>query len=455
MKKYDFDYIVIGGGPAGIAAALNLAKKTKKRIALVKGENALGGSFISRDVPYLFNLNFAHQVSTLQNRPEFGQQTLHYNLPTLIAHQAEVVEELVNKRQQSLKDAGVTVLDHSAYFIDSHTIAIGNRKYTSDIFILATGSGLKTGKIFGLDTADYLTPDSVITLRRLPKYALVVGGGATGCEIASYLTALGSKVILMEREDHLLPKEDPEIGTALAEYFAKKLGIAVITNSEVVALEQNGNDRRVVFSTNHQEKTARIDCVVLATGSTPNLDYGLENAGVKYKSSGIITNRFFQTSAKNIYAIGDCLGDEISSTERVEYQASILAANFSGKSKTLAKYSGFVRRVNAYPEIAIVGKTEAKLKKAKLKYNTSIIRLKDLPASKIFEENYGFIKVIANRTGRVLGGSIMAPHADLIATELSLAVRGHLNILDLASAPHLGDSYNIAIKLAAKNLIKQ
>lgn len=453
-KKYDFDYIIIGGGPAGSTAALNLAKKTKKRIALVE-DYSLGGNDSGRDIPYLFNLDFVHSFYRLQNLPEFSQQLLHYNLPTLVSRQIETSNHLIIKRQETLEAAGVTLIGGHAYFINPHTIAVDNKQFTSEFFILATGSKLKTGNIAGLDVVDYFAPESIVKLRRLPKNALVIGGGATGCEIASYLSELGVKVVLMEKEAHLLPKEDPDVGDYLADYFAKELGVLVATNSEVVAFESTVQGKRVIFSSNHQERAAFIDCIILATGSVPYLDYGLDNAGVKYKETGIAANRLFQTSAKNIYAIGDCLGGENSSTERAEYQAGLLITNITAKVKNFAQYNGFIRRVNTYPSIAIVGKTEAKLKKDKYKYATSTVYLKDLPAGKITDQNYGFVKVVADHSGRILGGTIFAPHAELAATELSLALRNRLTTTDLASAPHVANSYNIAIKLAARALLKK
>ena len=456
IKKYDFDYIIIGGGPAGITAALNLAKRQpKKRIALIESVSLGGNDLSARDIPYLVNLDFAHHFFKLKNRPEFSQQTLHYNLPTLISNQTRISATLIAEQKKSLESSGITIINGHAYLTDPHTVSVGSQPYTAETFILATGTKLKTGNIAGLEITDYYAPESVVKLRNLPKNALVVGGGATGCEIAAYLAELGVKVVLIEREKHLLPQEDSDVGDYLASYFTKVLGILVVTGAEVTALEPSGSEKRAIISINQQEKSLRVEQIILATGATPYLDYGLDNAKVKYQTAGIYANRLFQTSAKNIYAIGDCLGYEHSSTERAEYQASVLASNLSKGTKNYITYDGFIRRVNTYPAVAIVGRTEAKLKKAKYKYVTSTVYLKDLPYSKITNSEYGFVKLIAERSGRVLGGVIVAPDADLAATELSLAFRNRLTTLDLASAPHIANSYNVAIKIAAKELLKR
>ena len=171
----------------------------------------------------------------------------------------------------------------------------------------------------------------------MPKAVLVVGGGASGCEIAEYFAELGAKVLIMERSEHLLPREDKEVGDIISEYLTKELGVMVLPNCKVVALEQ-----------------VRVDSIVLATGSQPIVDYGLENAGIKYKNSGILVNKLFQTSAKNIYAIGDAIGASDTSIERAEYEGTILASNLLHHTKNIVNYSGFARTVNTYPEIAVV-----------------------------------------------------------------------------------------------------
>ena len=452
-KKYNFDYIIIGGGPAGDAAALNLAQKSKKRIALVE-ETAISDNFSSRDIPYATSLDFAHTFFKFSNSPETNGQDLHYNFPTIVAHQKAIVNSFSAKQKSLLEEHDITRIEGRAHFIDPHTIVVNNVEYSSEIFILATGSELKTAGISGLESTNYLTPITAIQIRRLPKYIFIIGAGPTGCEIASYYAELGAKVIIMEKESRILPREDEETSACLTEYFTQKLGVLIITNAEVVAVQQDKVSKQVIYKTNDREKSVRIDNIILATGFKPHTDCGLENAKVKLKPNGaIMVNKFFQTKTKNIYAIGDCLGNE-SSTERVEYQASILVNNLIKKSKGFPNYHGFARVTNTYPEIATVGTTEAKLIKAKRKYKKSIVYIKDLPISKIERFPYGFVKILANRTNHIIGATIVAPHASLMIGELSVAIRHHLTVLEITGTPHTANGYPLAVKLAAKNLLK-
>lgn len=451
-KKYNFDYIIIGSGPAGSTAALMLAK-AKKHIAIVE-QQAFGGNHLnSRDIPYEVSLSFSQTFASLSARPEISGQDLHYNFPTIVSHQSFIASTLSDERQKTFTDAGITCIHGYANFLDKHTVAVGDQKYTADHFILATGSELKTSEIAGLDTVNYLTPSTAIKVSRLPKFVFIVGGGSSGCEIAEYFAELGAKVLIMERAGRLLPHEDKEVSSTIKDYFTNEFGIMVVTSARVVAVSQDGPIKRVIFNINGQEKMVRVDCIILATGSRPVTNYGLENAGVKYKRTGIGVDGSFRTSQKHIYAIGDALGGP-SSTERAEYQASILANNIIRKSKNPVNYSGFIRITNTYPEIAVVGMNELELTKQKKKFKKSIVYLNELPISKAYQLDYGFVKIIADRSGHILGATIVAPNAGLMAEELSMAIRHRLTTLEVASTPHISDSFNQAIKLAAKKLIK-
>lgn len=454
-KKYDFDYTIIGSGPAGSTAALTLAK-AKKRIALVEGRYFGGANINTRDIPYGVALDFAQTYHRILHFPEFSHQDFSFNFPSIVTHQFKaIIESGGGNNQNIFKKSNIVCLQGYANFLDNHTIAIGDQKFTSDHFILATGSHLDTSSIAGTEAVNYLTPETAIKIRRLPKAAIIVGGGSTGCEIAEYYAKLGAKVFLMESASRILPKEDPETSQALTSYFTDNLGITVLPDCKVVALEQDEASKRVVFQNNHIEKMVRVDCIVLATGSAPTTDYGLENAGVKLAKTGAIkVDKTFQTSAKNIHAVGDCINNS-SSTERAEYEGKLLATNIINKTKSSPNYNGFARVIDTSPAIVTLGLTESELKRGKRKYKKSIIYLKDLPACKIYNNYYGFIKLIVDGSNHIIGGTLFAPNAKSMSGEIAVAVRHHLGAIELASTPHIANDYSYAIKLAAKKLIKK
>lgn len=450
-KKYDFEYIIIGSGPAGLTTALNLTK-TKKRIAIVESRFLGGSNINTRDIPYAVALNFSDLFNQASNCPELRNQDFTFSYPTAVAHQLKTVVETGEQTKADLAKAGIVHLSGSAHFLDNHTIAINEQKFTSEQFILATGSTLKTGEIAGTDSVKYLTPENAIKVRRTPKAVLVVGGGPTGCEIATYFAELGAKVLIMETAERLLPREDKEVGELISEHLTKTLGVMVLPNCKVVALEQNDTSKNVIFRNARAEKLVRVDCVVLATGSEPILDYGLENAGVKYKNTGITVDKNFHTSAKNIYAIGDAIGGD-SSTERAEYEGHLLAYNLVNRAKNLPNYGGFARIINTHPAVAVVGLTEDDLLKRDRKYKKAIVHLDEIPASTIYNQHRGFLKLLADKNNHLIGACLVAPHADLMLGQLSFAIRHGLPIVELAGTPQVTNNYSQLVKLATKKLL--
>ncbi len=450
-RKYDFKYIVIGSGPAGSTAALNLAK-AKKRVALIESHFFGGSNLNTRDVPFGLALDFSHHLAKTLTYPDLKNQDISFSLPTIHSRQLKAILAVKGNDKKPLEAAGVVCFNGFAHFLDPHTIAVGTKKFTAEYFILATGAHLKNPDITIQDKFSYLTPEAAIKLRRLPKFVAVVGGGSTGCEIASYFAELGSKVVIFEQEKHLLPREDKDVGDVISKHFTYELGMTVLPTCKVIALEQDRQGPKLIFRYNNTEKLIRPSAIVLATGSEPTTDFGLENAKVKFKPTGIVVNKSFQTSAKHIYAIGDCIGGD-SSTELAHYQGLTLSSNLISKSKTLLSLKGFIRSTNTNPEVAVVGMNEKALSAAKIRYKRSVVDLSELTASKIHNTNYGFVKLLADRTGHILGATIVSPHAGLIAQEVSLAMRHNLTFRELASTPHLMNDYNEAVKLAAKGFL--
>lgn len=440
---YDFDYIIIGSGPAGRMAATKLAKAHKK-VAIVE-KTALGGSEINtRNLPYHMALNFAHTYRNFTNFFNFPAFTNNIDRTITNARAAIMAE---------LNDLDITIVNGPANFIDSHTIAVEDKKITSKYFIIATGSKLKTTEISGVDYVNFLTPANALRVRRIPKYICIVGGGSTGTEIAEFFATLGSKVIIMERGSHLLPHEDEDVSSLITDYFTHKLGVSVIANARVTQIAEDETSKIVVFTNGTGEKMVRVESIVLATGSEPILDYGLENAKVDYKHSGIIVDKYFNTSAKNIFAIGDCLGSKDSSTERAHLEARILTQNLLHRNKFTAKYSGIIRHIDTNINIANVGLNELDATTRDLRYKKSIINLKNVPS--IYSPDYqeGFVKLLTNNSGYLIGATIVSKDANHIIEELAVALTHRISLETLISTPHPVDTPAAAIPLAIQKIL--
>ena len=199
MSKYDFKYIVIGSGPAGATAALTLAK-ARKKVALVEGTAFGGASLATREIPYAVTLDFVHNYYRFLRQPEVTCKGISVSFASIIGHQMKaVVDSSADHSAKTLEKSGLICIKGFATFLDPHTIAVGKRKFSSEYFILATGSELYPGTVKGIDSVPFLTPDNALKIRRLPQAAIIIGGGATGCELAEYYATLGVKTLLAER----------------------------------------------------------------------------------------------------------------------------------------------------------------------------------------------------------------------------------------------------------------
>lgn len=453
-KNYDFDYIIIGSGPAGRTAASKLAK-AKKKVAIVEYQDFGGAELATRDLAYKLALDFANSYYSFTTSPAASENSHHFNFPTLLATSDNYINSLQYYYLEEFKKLGITLIAGFAHFIDSNTIAVEESKYTAKFFILATGSSLKVNEIAGLDRVKYLDPDTVLRVRRLPEYIFIIGGGSTGVEIAEYYAMLGSNVIIMERGVHLLPREDEEVGQAITNYFTNELGITVVSGAKVTAISEDYNSKIVIFTDGSSEKMVRVDTIVLATGSEPFIDYSLENAGVDYKRTGIIVDKYFSTTTKNIYAIGDCLDSTKSSTERSILQAHTLVNNLLHRQKSIADYSTITRRINTHPAVANVGLNERDATSRDLKYKKTLISLGIFPMLSSRDRKYGFIKLLTDHSNRLVGATIVADKADLIINELLPILNLRQGLEIIASLTHPTDSPAAALSLAAKKLLSK
>lgn len=451
-KNYDFDYVIIGSGIAGRTLARKLVGKDRK-IAIVEAGDFGGAEINTRDLPYQINLDFAHNFHKISHSPAVSPNSCHFNFPTLMTKEQEYIAKIRGQEIEDFQNLGIRIIDGFTSFVDSHTITVNNKNYTAKYFIIATGSDLKATEIAGLETVSYLDPNNVFNLRRLPKFVFVVGGGPTGVQIAEYFALLGIGVIIMERGTQLLPREDEETSKTITDYFTNELGITVVTGSKVTAITEDHSSKIVVFTSGAGEKMVRVDSIVLATGTEPVLDCNLENAGVKYKNSGITIDKYFNTSAKNIFAIGDCTGDEDSSSERASLQASILANNLLRRQKLTPIYTGRVRQIGTFPRIAVTGLNDRDILARDLKCRGASIYFNDIPSLNTPEYQYGFVKLITDTSRHLIGATVVAPDAAAIISELSLVIANHLTIESLAATPHDVKTSAAAVALAAKQLL--
>ncbi|MCQ2569012.1 MAG: NAD(P)/FAD-dependent oxidoreductase [Candidatus Saccharibacteria bacterium] len=450
-NRFDYDLAVLGSGDAGGEAAL-IAAKSGLKVALIESGKWGGSSLNYSNVPFGALFYATQQFKNALNGAKFGLSStgLRYNYPTINNWKNVALKRAKANSKKDFEEAGISCLHGRGHLLSSTEISVNEQTIRAKKIIIATGASmLDTGIKIPTDI-EYWLPENVLEMIRPPKSIFIVGAGSTGCELAQFFATLGTEVIIADIAGRLLPREDEEVGQVLDEIFNKEK-IKVLTQSRVIALEKDATSKKVIFLRGGQEKSIRVDQVLMCTGNQPNIDIGLENAGVKFTQRGIDVNEHCRTNVKNIYAAGDVLGGH-SSTEKALIEARAAAADILGRGKKAAvDYRGIIRVTNISPAIAEVGITEDDCIRHDSKYNKVIIALDSVQKANTSDNMMGFVKLIlAKKSNKILGGTIMAPHAGLIAQELAIAIRYEMTTYELASVPHLANDWSELIRVACE-----
>ena len=450
-NRFDYDLAVLGSGDAGGEAAL-IAAKSGLKVALIESGKWGGSSLNYSNVPFGALFYATQQFKNALNGAKFGLSStgLRYNYPTVNNWKNVALKRAKANSKKDFEEAGISCLHGRGHLLFSTEISVNEQTIRAKKIVIATGASmLDTGIKIPTDI-EYWLPENVLEMIRPPKSIFIVGAGSTGCELAQFFATLGTEVIIADIAGRLLPREDEEVGQVLDEIFNKEK-IKVLTQSRVIALEKDTTSKKVIFLRGGQEKSIRVDQVLMCTGNQPNIDIGLENAGVKFTQRGIEVNEHCRTNVKNIYAAGDVLGGH-SSTEKALIEARAAAADILGRGKKAAvDYRGIIRVTNISPAIAEVGITEDDCIRHDSKYNKVIIALDSVQKANTSDNMMGFVKLIlAKKSNKILGGTIMAPHAGLIAQELAIAIRYEMTTYELASVPHLANDWSELIRVACE-----
>jgi pyruvate/2-oxoglutarate dehydrogenase complex dihydrolipoamide dehydrogenase (E3) component len=450
---FDYDLIVIGSGPAGSAAA-TIGSHEGKRVAIIESDTFGGDSPNWGDIPAKALLHVANLYDEVKNGARFGLRsaTLGYNYPSIRAWKDLAVKRTgAGGNKKYYESQGVDTYTGLAHFLSPNEISVNRRHLSAGSFLIATGSHWAIPNITGLSTIKYLTPRTILETIRPPKSLLIIGGDGEAVEIAQLMATFGTKVILVEKASRLLPRHDLEVGSLFEKILSEQKGATVLTHSRVVAVVKEGLNKRVTISRGGVEKTIRVDEVLVADGRTPNVDMGLENAGVKFSEAGISVNNHLQTSVKHIHAAGAVLGNG-NNTHTALMESQIVANNIFHREKVAPDYSVNPEVIFTYPGIATVGLSEDDCLKRDLPIKKSIAPLSIVARSNTSDFHDGFVKIVTDKKGVVLGASVVAPHAGEIVHELALAVKYGLTAYQVADTPHAFLSWSEAVRVAASKL---
>lgn len=457
MPKYSYDYdlIVIGSGAGGSVAA-DIVGSAKWRVALVE-DDAFGGEVANwGSVPLRAFVHAASVYDQAKSQgPTLGLRSaaLGYNYPTIRAWKDMVVKRSgAASSERYFQNKGMSIFRGEARFISPHEITVNRRHLSAKHFLIASGSTPSSGGVKGLDSTPHLTVRTALELSRPPKSLFVIGAGATGCEFAELLSVFGSNVTLADEAARILPTEDQEVSEAVMERFEKRRGMHVLVRTKVLRIAKEGIMTTVTYLRGGEEKSVKVDQVLLATGKVPAVDLGLENAGVTYSIKGIETDEFLETTAKHIFAAGDVLGRYFHAHTAV-YESRIVAHNLlNPRRKMTPHYTAIPRVTFLQPEVASVGMSEADCLRRDLPIKKAVAPVNIIARSNIDNERDGFVKVITDKKGVLLGATVMAPHAGEIIHELTLAIQYAMTAQEVANTLHAFPTWSEAVRVACAKI---
>lgn len=452
-QKYDYDLIVIGSGAGGSAAA-TLAARDGKHVAIIEADTFGGDSPNWSDIPTKALLHAAQLYDEARHGARFGlrSSTMSYNYPSLRAWKELAVQRTgAGGNRKYYEQQGIDAFHGAAHFLTPNEVSVNRKHLSAEHFLIATGSHWVPPEIQGLDTINYFTPRTILEALKPPKSIYIIGGGTAGVELAQLMAIFGTKVYIAEIAGRLLPGYDTEAGEILERLLHEQKGVTVLTHTRTLVVEKENIAKRVTYNRGGAEHSLRVDEVLIAAGRQPTVDLGLENAGVEYTPKGVEVDGHLQTTAKHIYAAGDVLGRH-SYTHTALLESRITAHNLFSKNKMTPDYTATPRLVFTYPGVASVGLTEDDCLKRDLQIKKGIAPLNIIARSNTSDFRDGFVKLISDKRGTLLGATIVAPHASELIHELALALRHNMSASDVAITPHAFLSWSEAIRVAAAKL---
>lgn len=432
---YDFDIIVIGGGPGGYVAAIKAAQLGKKTCIIEKGH--FGGVCLNEGcIPTKTLLRSAESLREVKDSSKFGVTNASVtdaklDMKKVQKRKEQVVRQLVSGVGGLLRGNKVTVVNGVGSFVDKNTVEAGNKKYTAENIIIASGSDANTLPIKIGENANVLTSKEVLNLDYIPKDIVIIGGGVIGIEFAYFLNSIGTKVTVVEFLDRILTMVDREI-TDMVEKSLTKAGITIYTSSKVKEIK----DLSILFEKDGKTQEIFADTVLMAVGRTANTNgLNLEAAGVKTTRGAIETNLKLETNIPSIYAIGDVNGKAMLA-HTASMEGVMAVENICGHNKEM-DYGNIPSAIYIQPEIAVVGLTE---EQAKEKYNNIKVGTFPLFANgkaKVAGEEEGIVKVIIDsKLGEILGVHMYCIHATEMISEAVAAMNLEATAEEIISTIH-------------------
>ena len=454
----NFDVIIIGGGPGGYVCAIRAAQLGLK-VACVESRGALGGTCLNVGcIPSKSLLNLSENYHKAQKN--FFDQGIEVsdvklNINKMMKNKNKSVQILTKGVEFLFKKNKVTYLKGKGVIFSPNNVVVydQNKKnsYNTNKIVIATGSAPTSLPGIEINEKNIISSTAALSLESVPKKLVVIGGGYIGLEMGSVWKRLGSDVTVIENLPFITPGMDREVSNEFQKILSKQ-GLKFQLNSKVISVKDIGKQVQIEYQDNNKNNKNMISAnkVLIAVGRKPYTEgLNLNKIGVKKDEKGRVkVDEKFQTSVKNIYAIGDVI-DGPMLAHKAEEEGIAVAELISGQSGHV-NYNVIPGVIYTSPEVAYVGRSEEQLKKEGVKYKIGKFPFLANSRAKVNNETEGFVKILADsKTDRVLGVHIIGPHCGDMIAEMALAMEFGASSEDIARTCHAHPTHTEAIKEAA------
>ena len=461
----NFDVIVVGSGPGGYVCAIRCAQLGLKT-ACVESRKTLGGTCLNVGcIPSKSLLNSSemyHKAHKEFNNLGIETGGIKLNLSKMMSNKDKSVLTLTKGIEFLFKKNKITHLKGKGSISAKDTVTVTDNSgkktsYKTKSIVISTGSVPTSPPEIKIDEKIIVSSTGAISFKKVPKNLVVIGGGYIGLELSSVWKRLGSNVIVIEFLDHIISGMDKDISTEFQKILNKQ-GINFKLNSNVTAVSVVKNKAVVDFTNNKSKKRERIesDKVLVAVGRKANIGDDISKLGIELnKQNKIQVNEKFQTSIKNIYAVGDVIDKGPMLAHKAEDEGIAVAEIIAGQAGHV-NYNVIPAVIYTSPEVAMIGETEEKLKKENIKYKVGKFPFLANSRAKVNNESEGFVKIIADeKTDKVLGVSMISAVAGTMIAEAAIAMEFGASAEDIARTCHAHPTHSEAVKEAAMTVDKR
>jgi pyruvate/2-oxoglutarate dehydrogenase complex dihydrolipoamide dehydrogenase (E3) component len=432
--RYQYDLIVIGLGPAGMAAAIMGQKMGLKVCAIEKTH--IGGECMNVGcIPSKALLRIAKAKHTITQADVMelvvtGTIALKKPFDKISEH----IDYIREKKTANML-AEVTVISATASFIDNHTVQAGGQQITAKRIFIAVGSKPFVPPIPGLEQIPFLTNETIFQLTTIPNSMIILGGGAIGVEMAQAFTRLGCKCHIVHIDRHLIPQGDPEAADLLTTVLQQE-NVAVYDKQQITAIKYE-HGRVKVFRDNGEVIVA--EQLLVATGRKSEFSsLNLPKVGVIVNNKGFIqVNSQLQTKQKNIYAVGDCNGHKLFSHAAM-HQSMLALINTMLFSPVKFNFKNHVVPWTVFtdPQYSAVGMSEQELLAKKIKFSTIKVNYHDYGAAIAESVAIGFVKVFTSSCGKIYGAVIVGEGSGEMIHEWAYAIQYNIKMHKIMFLQH-------------------